>query len=91
MQTVQTKFRCHIMWHLIRVYIFCKQGCPTKIQIKQQIRPDTPIMTNGLIQHITVESSKVLYQPYYSMCLPVVIGPGLLVTGFVPGGNCPTV
>ena len=56
-QTVQTQIRCHIMWHLIRVYIVCKHDFPSKNRKTEKNRPDAPKMTNGLIQHIKTEES----------------------------------
>ena len=84
MQTVQIQIGRHIMWHLIRVYIVCYQDFPPKIEYKQQYRPDTPKMTNGLVQHITVKEStsiqwvnKLLqFQMHYSR-LSVSSSPGL--------------
>ena len=33
-QTVQIQIRCHMMWHLIRVFIVCLQGFSIKNRIK---------------------------------------------------------
>ena len=69
-QTVQTQIRCHIMWHLIRVYLVCWQDFPSKIEWKWQTRSDTPKMTNGVIQHITMEESTSI-QWVKCLCLPL--------------------
>ena len=55
-QTMQTLTRRHIMWRLVRVSLFANRMF-IKTTKKRQNRPDTPKLTNGLVQHITVEES----------------------------------
>ena len=54
---MQTQIRCHIAWRLIRIYSVCLLDFPSKIEYTRQNKPDTPKMTNELIQHITVQES----------------------------------
>ena len=45
------------MWRLIRIYSLYQKYFPSKIEEKRQNTSDTPKMTNGLVQHITMEES----------------------------------
>ena len=40
-----------------RFTLFANMSFPSKIECKRQNRPNTPKMTNGCVQHITVEES----------------------------------
>ena len=51
---MQTQIRRHIMWRLTRVYIASLQDFPSKMNKNNKLDPK---MTNGLVQHITVEES----------------------------------
>ena len=67
-QTVQTEIRRHIMRRLSGSGLFAHRMSLPKIKLKRRNEPDTLKMTNGLVQHVTVEefaSIHILWQPVY--------------------------